>query len=75
MKNEQFIRATRDRCGWKSTVAHVLEDMAQWFRIKLTRARKLELEGAEGVVGEGGRGGVIDSITPLTLTLLDGWFD
>ncbi|MPC57003.1 hypothetical protein E2C01_050971 [Portunus trituberculatus] len=25
----QFIRATRDRRGWKSKVAHVLEDRAQ----------------------------------------------
>ncbi|MPC60188.1 hypothetical protein E2C01_054226 [Portunus trituberculatus] len=29
MTSVQFIRATRDRSGWKSMAAHVLEDMAQ----------------------------------------------
>ena len=29
MTRTQFIRATQDREGWKSMVAHVLEDMAQ----------------------------------------------
>ncbi|MPC08772.1 hypothetical protein E2C01_001363 [Portunus trituberculatus] len=29
MTSGQFIRATKDRKGWKSMVAHVLEDMAQ----------------------------------------------